>query len=52
MKVLYFQRCPTTISNAQITKSFKPTSIPKKLWVKISSKSSEQTLSNKSKHLY
>ena len=40
VQVLSFQSDPTTISNVQIKKSFKPTSIglPKKLWVKISSK--------------
>jgi len=40
VEVLSFQSDPTTISNVQIKKSFKPTSIslPKKLWVKISSK--------------
>jgi len=36
--VLYFQRGHTTISYKQIKKSFKPTSIPKKLFVKVSSK--------------
>jgi len=37
-RLLYFQRGFTTISNVQIKKSFKRTSIPKTLWVKISSK--------------
>jgi len=36
--VLYFQRDTTTISNKQIKESFKPTSMPKKLFVKVSSK--------------
>ena len=38
VQVLNFQRGPTTISSVQIKKSFKPTSIPKKLWDNISSK--------------
>ena len=36
--VLYFQRDTTTISNKQIKESFKSTSMPKKLFVKVSSK--------------
>jgi len=36
--VLSFQRGFNTISNVKINKSFKPTCIRKKLWVKISSK--------------
>jgi len=38
VEVPFFQSDPTTISNEQIKKNFKSTSIPKKLWVKISSK--------------
>jgi len=38
VQVLCFQRAFTIISIMQITKSFKPTSIPKKFWVKIYSK--------------
>jgi len=42
--VLYFQRDTTTISNVQIKKSFKPTSIPKSYGLNLLPKSSEKTL--------
>jgi len=50
--VAYFKRGFTTITNVQIKKSFKPTSIPKNCGLKLLPNSSENTLSDKSKYLY
>jgi len=52
VQVLNFQRDPTTISNVQIKKNFKPTSIPENCELKFLSKSCEKTLSNKRKYVY
>jgi len=48
MQVPCFQSDPTTISNEEIKKSFKPTSIRKNCGLKFLPKSSEKPLSNKS----